>query len=235
MLTGGIMAKGKVFKDKESERDGRATVPTLSRLQRFTEWIKDHTILTTICTILGVFIGFLALGRDVFDVTWESASPTTAASAHAIQRATPSRQTPDAAIPPPTAATNRVKIVRANSVDGEPGLGKTVEVEIEVLQAPSRGHSYWLFSQLTGPNYVNFYAVRRMHEQVGSRRFVQDLSKAPKNYPRYWFIVDVPPSQLSAVEKNHNTLGDTSEDYLRTFPNGGEITSNRFKVERSRD
>ncbi|MFI6299401.1 hypothetical protein ACIBEJ_47960 [Nonomuraea sp. NPDC050790] len=229
------MAKNKVPERKLSEEDSPATAPTLPRRQRVTAWIKDHVILTTVCTIISALIGFLALGRDVFDITWSRPGPTTTAPADAMPGATVSGQAPDAGTAPPTAVANRVKIVRVNSVDGEPGLGKTVEVEIEVLQAPSRGHSYWFFSQLTGSDYVNFYAVRRIHEEVGSRRYVQDFSKAPKNYPRYWFVIDVPPNRLSAVLKNHSTLDDTSEDYLRTFPEGGEITSNRFKVVRTRD
>jgi hypothetical protein len=172
-------------------------------------------VIASVCALLAVLLGVLALGRDFFDITADGDSPPLVEA-----------MSPD-----------DVVIRRLQSADGKPGTGNTVEVEIVVNQEPEEGHTYWLYSQVPVPNPPHdlFFAVRKIDASRGVHHYVQDLSRATKGVTRTWFIVEVSPEGLPGVQENHENLSDPSWDINRMeFPKEAKKASNNFSVTRTR-
>ncbi|MEU0521380.1 hypothetical protein [Streptosporangium sp. NPDC006007] len=197
--------------DETPPADGKPKRP-------LTRWLKDHSRVATAVAVAALLVAVAALGRDYFG--W-SAGPNP----------------PTATTPTSDPAALPVIITGVVPTDGKPGLGGSVELQLSVNREPEKGHEYWFFSELRLPNptHTVYYAVKHVSDEIGARRYVRDLSKATKDWPRTWYIVDVSPQDLKYVRQNHENLDDTSWDINRHFPPDSIIASNKWTVIRTRN
>jgi hypothetical protein len=129
-----------------------------------------------------------------------------------------------------------VGVQKVFSADGQPGISSDLRVLVVVNTAPTKGHTYWLFSKGTNGNgrFV-FVAKAQVPGSLGQHQLPVVLPSSPVGSVRDIFVADGGPDALTWLQENNANNGKPQWDENRLeLQHGVVAVSNVCEIKKDR-
>jgi len=128
-----------------------------------------------------------------------------------------------------------VRFLGVTGADGQPGIPKSIRVDIEVAQPAAPQHTYWLMLRLFTEG-LPFYAKAAVRTDTGLASYVLTFD-SPVGSVRDLFVVEADPAAGAWLQDSYDAdqAGDSSWAQKRGgLPPGTDMVSRTCRVERTR-
>ena len=127
-----------------------------------------------------------------------------------------------------------VEFVRVAAVDGQPGVGTDVRVDLLVVREPQPGNTYWLMLLLPPADGSPYVAEAPVPATFGPTSVVL-RSASPIGSAWSLFVAEAAPDADRVLQENHRHEADATGDPLRAeMPAGTRTVSGTCRVARTR-